>query len=213
MQSTQDISFGRSSKSDQEEEMEIGIRFFSSTYITPLTERIRLQEKNSYSFHSLKIHQRVVGYFSLFCFTPEFQDSLLCGTCIERDISLEHVLAFSQQKPFDVYVDVIVVDPELPAHLRNFYAGLLILYYTDLILHLSDNGYCIEHIYTVTTTPEGARLSQKLGMQPMLNKSHIPDRLPWVCNFKQNGYPIYRQLKERLVRNRNKYTAIKHDIS
>ncbi|GER91660.1 hypothetical protein KDW_58220 [Dictyobacter vulcani] len=184
--------------------MEIGIRCFGDTYITPLAERLRFQEKNKYTFHCLKVDQQVVGYFSLFRFTPDLQDRLLCGTSIERDIRPEDVLPFSQHEPFDIYVDVIVVDPALPLHLRNLYAGLLIMYYTELILQLADDGYAIERIYAVTTTPEGANLTRRLGMQPMEQKSQLPERLAWACNFKQEGDQIYRKLKERLARYQSK---------
>ncbi|GLV53954.1 hypothetical protein KDH_08050 [Dictyobacter sp. S3.2.2.5] len=204
----QAVSFGRSSIDEQQEEMEIGIRCFGSTYITPLAERIRFQEKNGYSFHSLKVHQHVVGYFSLFRFTPAFQENLLCGTRIERDITIQDVLAFSQQEPFDIYIDVIVVDPALPRHQRNLYAGLLILYYTDLILHLSHQGFHIEHIYTVTTTAAGASLSRRMGMQPMPDKSQIPGRIAWACHFKQEGYPIYCQLHQDFLRYQNKLSSM-----
>ncbi len=88
--------FSKSSPGDQKEEREIGILCFGSEYITPLPERIAFQEKSEFTFWSLKIDGRVVGYVSLFRFPPLFLDDILTGRHVERDITVKEVLKFTE---------------------------------------------------------------------------------------------------------------------
>src|SRR5579885_79571 len=128
------IMFSRSQMVEQEQEMRIGIKCFGAEYITPLPERIAFQLKSEYTFWSLKVDGRVVGYISVFRFPPEFLDDLLTGRRIEREITVREVLAFERHKPFDVYIDVMAVDPDLPTHLRRLYAGIIASRFADTIL-------------------------------------------------------------------------------
>src|SRR5260370_17650541 len=106
--------FSRSTPGDQVEEMDVGIRCFGSEYITPLPERIAFQQKSEFTFWSLKVDGRVVGYVSMFRFPSAFIDDLLTGRRIEREITVKEVLPFTRLEPYDIYIDVMTVDPTLP---------------------------------------------------------------------------------------------------
>jgi hypothetical protein len=198
----EDMFFGCSTASNLFEEMNIGIRCFGSQFITPLAVRTSFQEKNAYSFHSLKVHGHVVGYFSLFRFKPEFLECLLTGTALERDITVQDVLPFERQEVFDVYIDVIIVDPALPHHRRNLYAGILLAHFVQLILQLHCEGYHLRHLYAVTTTQEGARIVPRFGFQQLPQKSFVPGRIAWKNCFQEEGLALYETLNERLSSHR-----------
>ncbi len=127
------IVFSKSTPADQLEEMNIGIRCFGSDFITPLPERIAFQQKYDFTFHSLKVDGRVVGYISMFRFSENFLDDLLTGHKIEHDITVNEMEPFVRLEPFGIYIDVIAVDPNLPAHVRHLYAGLLVSHAVDLL--------------------------------------------------------------------------------
>jgi hypothetical protein len=195
--------FSRSTSSDLLEEMNIGIRCFGTQFITPLAVRACFQEKNPYSFHSLKVHGQVVGYFSLFRFKPEFLERLLQGTSLERDITTHDILPFDQLETFDIYIDVIVVDPDLPHHLRSLYAGILLAHFVQLMLQLYQvEHYPLRHLYTVTTTHEGARIVPRFGFHQLPQKSLIPARIAWENCFQEQGIALYELLNKRLSRYR-----------
>src|SRR6266852_154924 len=174
------IVFSKSTPADQEEEMQIGIRCFGQEFITPLPERIAFQQKSEFTFWSLKVDGRVVGYVSMFRFPAEFLDDILTGRRIERDITVREVLPFTRLEPFDVYIDVMAVDPRLPHHLRHLYAGVIVSRFANVILDLRANGYLIDTLYTVTTTPEGDKLVRKLGFHPMPGKSLASSRIAYM---------------------------------
>lgn len=171
--------FSKSTPGDQVEEMDIGIRCFGAEYITPLPERIAFQQKNEYTFWSLKVDGKVVGYVSLFRFPPEFLDDILTGKHIERDITTKEVLPFERLQPFSIYIDVMAVDPRLPAHLRKLYGGIIAARLANTILNLIDSGFQIQKVYTVTATPEGDNLVNEAGFQIMEGKSQAPSRIAY----------------------------------
>jgi hypothetical protein len=66
-----------------------------------------------------------------------------------------------------MYIAVMAVDPQLPHHLRNLYAGIIVSRVANVILDLRANGYQIERLYTVTATQEGDALVRKAGFHLM----------------------------------------------
>jgi len=193
------IVFSRSTPGDQVEERDIGIRCFGSEFITPLAERIAFQQKSEYTFWSLKVEGRVVGYVSLFRFPPRFLDDILTGRHIERDITVNEVLPFTRLEPFNVYIDVMAVDPQLPHHLRHLYAGIIVSRLADVILDLRANGYLIETLYTVTATQEGDNLVRKLGFHLMPGKSLAPGRVAYEFKLDSEGLERLKSLSRRGV--------------
>ncbi len=191
------ISFSRSTIADQVEEMDIGIRYFGRDFITPLPERIAFQQKNEFTFHSLKAHGHVVGYISMFRFSDAFLDQLLTGRYVERDITVREVLPFVRLEPFHIYIDVMAVDPSVPHHLKDLYVGLLVSHIIDLILNLRNNGYLIEKIYTVGTTKEADSLVRQLGFQPMEHKSLDPGRTAYEFLLNEEGIRSLQAFRNR----------------
>ena len=129
----------------------------------------------------------VVGYVSLLRFAPAFLDDLLTGRQIEREITVQQILPFERLQPFDVYIDVMAVDPTLPPHHRRFYAGLIAVRLAKKLLELRSNGYLIERLCTVTTRPEGDRMVKRIGFHPIVGKSMVPGRLPYEFPLNEVG--------------------------
>src|SRR2546423_427899 len=98
------------------------------------------------------------------------------GVYPKRDIDVDEMEPFVRLEPFGIYIDVIAVDPNLPAHVRHLYAGLLVSHAVDLLANLIANGYQITHIYTVTSTEEGDNLVKKLGFRHLEKKSIVHSR-------------------------------------
>ncbi len=190
------IVFSRSTPGDQVEEMDIGIRCFGSEFITPLPERIAFQQKSEFTFWSLKVEGRVVGYVSIFRFPPEFLDDILTGRHIERDITVKEVLPFTRLEPFDVYIDVMAIDPRLEHHLRHLYAGIIVSRFANKILDLRANGYLIDTLYTVTATPEGDNLVRKLGFHLMSGKSLASGRIAYMFKLDEKGIEHLKEISE-----------------
>jgi Helix-turn-helix domain len=193
------IVFSQSTPGDQEEEMRIGIRCFGQEFITPLAERIVFQQKSEFTFWSLKVNGHVVGYVSMFRFPDQFLDDLLTGRRIEREITVKEVLPFSRLEPFDIYVDVMAVDPALPAHERSLYAGIIAMRLANKLLDLKANGYLIRTVYTVTSTKEGDNLVRKAGFQLMEGKSIAPGRIAYMFPVDEQGIERLRALSGREV--------------
>ena len=193
------IVFSKSTPADQEEEMRIGIRCFGQEFITPLSERIAFQQKSEFTFWSLKVDGRVVGYVSMFRFPPTFLDDLLTGRRIEREITIKEVLPFTRLEPFDIYIDVMAVDPTLAPHLRHLYAGIIAARFANILLDLKANGYLIETAYTVSATKEGDNLVRKAGFRLMERKSIAPGRLAYEFPLDEQGIQRLRILSGREV--------------
>jgi hypothetical protein len=193
------LVFSRSLLREQEEEMQIGIKCFGPEYITPLPERIAFQLKSEYTFWSLKVDSRVVGYVSMFRFPPAFLDDILTGRRIEREITVREVVPFTRGEAFNVYIDVMAVDPQLPHHLRNLYAGIMVSRFADALLNLRANGYVIETLYTVTATREGDNLVRKLGFLPMQGKSQAPGRKAYMFALDEQGIKQLQEFSRRAI--------------
>ncbi|GLV53934.1 hypothetical protein KDH_07850 [Dictyobacter sp. S3.2.2.5] len=181
----QDIVFSHSSPEEQKEEMEIGIRVFGKDFITPLPERIAFQEKCEFTFHSLKAHGKVVGYFSLFRFTDEFLEKLLHGEQVERNITLDNILPFTRLERFHLYIDVLAIDPLLSHHLRNLYAGLLVSHLFHLLVSFHNNGYLIDKVYTITSNQETDKLAARFNFHKVQTRSLTPNRIVWELPLRE----------------------------
>lgn len=192
--SSEEYVFSPSTPADQVEERQIGIKCFGSDFITPLAERISFQQKNRFTFHSFKVHRKVVGYISMFHLPDHYLDDLLTGRKIEKEIEVKDVLPFARLENFRVYIDVIVVDPDLSSHLRGLYAGMLVFHFIALILGLVGNNYQITHLYTVAATKEGERLFRKIGFQLMEGKSLVPGRQAFEYTLDVQGIERLRML-------------------
>jgi predicted DNA-binding transcriptional regulator AlpA len=205
------IIFSKSTIADQEEEMKIGIRNFGQEFITPWSERIAFQQKSEFTFWSLRVEGHVVGYISTFRFQPHFLDDILTGRRIERDITVDDMLPFVRLEPFDVYIDVLAMDPAIETRLRHWYAGVLVSRFTDTILNLLGNGYFIRTIYTVTATPEGDNLVRKAGFKPMEGKSIVPGRTAYEYPMDEKGIAHLREFSRREVYHIHSRTENKTD--
>jgi hypothetical protein len=195
----QGIIFSPSSIADQVEELEIGIRSFGHSLITPLPERIAFQQRNELTFQSLKVGGKVVGYLSMFNLSPSWLDDLLTGKKIEHEIKVSDVQLFPRLEPFDIYIDVMAVDPTLSAHLRHLYAGTLVSRFLDQILTMKNNGYLIENVYTVTTSRAGEQLVRKLGFTKMEGKSLVPQRIAYCVFLDHESLLRLRSLSQRAL--------------
>jgi predicted DNA-binding transcriptional regulator AlpA len=191
------IVFGQSTPADLIEIMNISVRCFGRNFITPLSERITFQQKSEYSFHSLKIDGRVVGYISLFRFSETFLDALLTGTKIESDITLKEMMPFTRLEPFNVYIDAIAMNPDLPAHYRMLWAGVLITRFIDFLSSLKTNGYEIKYVYTVTSTMESEKLVDKLGFQRLAGKSVVASRVAYCYSLDETHLSALKKLGSR----------------
>lgn len=196
--------FSKSTISEQEQEMQIGIRCFGKDFITPLQERIEFQQKSEFTFWSLKVQGRgVVGYISTFRFPEDFLDDLLTGRKIEHDITLGEVLPFKRLEPFDVYIDVLATDPNIEPRLRSLYAGVLIYRFADAMLNLIGNGYFIRNFFTVTATQEGDRIVREAGFTLMEGKSIVPGRTAYHFPANEGGLEKLKELSRREVYHAN----------
>ncbi|HXL36640.1 MAG TPA: hypothetical protein VN954_05500 [Ktedonobacteraceae bacterium] len=196
----EDFVFSRSTPADQVEEMNIGIGCFGREFIIPLADRIAFQQKCEFTFHSLKVHGKVVGYISMFCFPEDFLEALLTGRRIESEITVRDVLPFGRLVPFNIYIDVIAVDCTLPLHLRRLYAGITVFHFIDLIHNLLANDYQITCIYTVTTMKEGQRLAEKIGFQRIEGKSIVPGRIAYEYLLDRGGLQRLQAFQQRFRR-------------
>ncbi len=181
------ITFSRSAPADQVEEMVIGSRCFGEHFITPLQQRIAIQQKNEFTFHCLKVRGSVVGYISMFHLPPKVLDELLVGRRLEHEITVLEVLPLQRLQPLAIYLDVIAVDPTVALHLQRMYAGIMVSYFIDELINLLDSNYYIEKMYTVTTTRAGNNLVRKIGFQQLVGKSQIPGRTVYEYRLDDAG--------------------------
>ena len=191
--------FTRSTPGDQVEEMDIGIRCFGSEFITSLGERISFQQKSEYTFWSLKVSGRVVGYISMFRFPSAFLDDLLAGRRIEREITVKEVLPFTRGEPFNIYIDVLAVDPRLSLHERRTYGWVIVERFAGVILNLLANGYQIDTLFTVTATKEGDELVRDAGFHLMEGKSQAPGRIAYELPLDESALVQLKRYSRRGV--------------
>ncbi len=191
------IIFSKSSPADLIEEIEIGAKCFGRDFISPMTERLALQQKNEFTFYSLKVDNRVVGYTAMHRFLPEVLEDILTGRIATGEVKAKDVLKFERGKPFNVFTGVIVVDSSLPNHLRHLYAGVMIRHRADMILRLITAGYEIENLYTIATTKEGDRLAQKLGYQKMEGKSLVKGKTAYQYAIDEKAMEHLEELSGR----------------
>src|SRR5262249_32285407 len=179
--------FSKSTPADQREEMEIASRYFGRDSVIPLADRIAIQQKNEFTYYSLKVDDHVVGYTSMHRLSPKLLDDILAGKEAIEELKAKDVLPFERAVPFDVLHSIIAVDPSLPSHLRHFYAGVLIRHRADMLLRLLTTNYLIRNIYAVTTTKDGDRLVQKLGFQRMEGKSLVKGRTAYQYSIDEKA--------------------------
>lgn len=196
-----EIEFSRSSPADLVEEMRIGVKCFGRSFLTPLQEQIILQQKSEFSFHSLKVSGRVVGSISMFHLPDPFLDDVLTSRRTLWEITSKEALPFVRLEPFSIYIGTIVIDPDLSPHLQHLYAGIMIVHLIDLLVKMLANDYQINQLYTIATTKECVQLVQKLGFQPLVGKSLVPDRVAYMYLLNTEGVQRLQKL-QHFYRNR-----------
>ncbi len=193
---TEENVFSRSTPADQVEEMAIDIRYLERDFVTSLAERIAFQQRCSFTFHSLKVRGKVVGYISMFRLPDSFLDALLTGQKIEREITLREILPFVRLETFAIFLDKVVVDPGLSTHLRRFYAGVMIFHFIGVLSHLLANDYQVTHLYALSTTQQVSNLLKKLGFQQIAGKSLVPGRLAFKYTLDNAGLAHLQALQQ-----------------
>lgn len=193
------LVFSKSSPADHIVEMMIDSKIFRHNFIFPLADRIAFQQKNEFTFHSLKVLDEVVGYISMFRFTDAVLTTILTGQRIERDIKVKEVLPFERFEPFSIFISLVAINPSLTQHRIRFFAGTLIFHFIHLLANLLANDYQITTLYTVTTTEESQRLAEHLGFHIISDKSVVANRLVYE-------YPLDQPHIQQLYELRNIYS-------
>jgi predicted DNA-binding transcriptional regulator AlpA len=191
------LIFSKSTPADQLEEMEIAAKIFGRGSAVPLRDRIAIQQKNDFTYYSLKVDGHVVGYVAMHNLPESTLEDVLTGRKAIEDLKAKDVLAFEKAKEFNIYHSIIAVDPTLPSHLRHLYAGIIVRYRTEMILRLLNTNYLIKNIYTVTTTREGDQLVRKLGFQKMENKSLVKGRIAYQYKIDEKAIEHLEELSGR----------------
>jgi hypothetical protein len=177
---SEEPSFSRSSPADLAEEMDLGALYYGRDFVTPLPDRLAMQQRSDFTFWSVKHHGRVVAYASLMRLPDELLNDLLTGRKIEREIGVKDVLPFERLQPFTVYTDVFVVDPRVPLEQQHLYGEVLLSGLIDILFDLRANGYLIERWMAVTVTPESDIVAERLGFR-LLPGNLAPGRKPGEC--------------------------------
>jgi len=196
-----EIEFSRSSPADQVEEMRIGVKCFGRSFLTPLSEQIALQQKSEFSFHSLKVYNRVVGSISMFRLPDHLFEELLTSRRTLWEITSKEALPFVRLEPFPIYIGMIIIDPDLSPHLQHLYVGIMIVHFIDLLAKMLANDYQINRLSTIASTKECVQLMQKLGFQPLAEKSLVPNRVAYEYLFDTEGVQRLQKL-QHFYRNR-----------
>lgn len=191
------VIFSSSTIADLVEELRIGTKCFGQSFLISLSDMIAFQRKSEFSFHSLKRHGSVVGYVSMFHLTEAFLDDLLTGRQTLRKVTLKDILPFERLQPFDVYINTVVVDPDLSAHLQHLYTGIIIIHFIDLLAKLQTNDYQIHRLYTAAVTKDYERLVQKLGFQLLEGKSLVPNRAIYEYLLDTEGTKNLQRLEQQ----------------
>lgn len=189
------IIFSRSSLADLVEELKIGTKCFGQSFSIPLSDMLAIQQKSEFTFHSLKAYEHVVGYVSMYHLSEPFLEAVLTGKQTLREVTLKEILPFERLKPFNVYINMIIVDPDLSLHLQRLYAGLIIIHFIDLLAKLQANDYQMSRLYTITVTKEYEKLVQRLGFKPMEGKSLVPNRLVYEYLLDTRGTEHLQKLQ------------------
>ena len=106
-------------------------------------------------------------------------------------------MPFTKHEPFNVYIDVMAMDPDLPHFERVLYAGVIVSRFADVILDLLANGFQIAKLYTVTATTEGDTLVKKAGFHLMQGKSQSPGRIAYEYELDAKGIEHLKEFSRR----------------
>lgn len=191
------LVFSPSSPADLMEELNIAKKYQQSGSPFSLAERIALQQKCRFCYYSLKLRGVVLGYGSIFSLPRPILEDLLTGLKIEADITPDMVLPFVRQKPFEVYLDALAIDPHLPQHQAHYYAGVLIYHCIDLLFRWLLNDYQITGLYVVAHSEHDEKVLERLGFQFMPSKSLASTRKPYRYLIDSPGREQLQRLQER----------------
>jgi hypothetical protein len=162
------LVFSQSSPGDQREARDIALRTSgngSEHTISSLSTRIELQKRNPDTFWSLKVRHKVAGYFSLLRLPPGAMNALLGGTRSNSSIAVAESLPFSRDEDFDLYVEELALDPDIPQHERTSSEEALISGFAGVLLGLLAQGYRLRAVYTVAGNQEALSLAQQIGFR------------------------------------------------
>jgi helix-turn-helix protein len=191
------LVFSPSSPADLVEELNIAKKYQQNGSPFSLVERIALQQKCRFCYYSLKLRGVVLGYGSIFSLSEQVLDDLLTGQKIEADITSNMVLPFVRQKPFEIYLDALAIDSQLPQHQAHYYAGVLIYHCIDLLFRWLINDYQITGLYVVVHSGQDEKVLQHLGFQFMQGKSLVSTRKPYRYLIDPPGRERLQRLQER----------------
>jgi len=137
--------------------------------------------------HLLLRDNQVVGYFTMHTLKEQQIEQVLHEQIRLRDVSTEDYERIEPEKPLNIYIGDMAVDPNIK-QLAVHFIGKMLSYFQNL----GKQGIDIENIYALASTREGINICRKAGMKQIFTPDNETDGIPFKLNI-QEGDNIFIQ--------------------
>jgi len=193
-------SFEPAQEEDMEAIVDISIRTFHDTNVTPIEKRIAWLRQNRETFFVVRNNEgKVAAYASLFPTTKLSAIELILTSQIRvGDIPPAEIAPFTPGQTINLYIMALCVDPSLIGYAKRACGARLIRGLFEFFLDLAKRGVEIDLIAARSRKGDGLRILRQLGIPQV--PSVVSGMSIFAVRVAESGIPLIMEYKDLLRR-------------
>jgi hypothetical protein len=176
---------------------------FGGTDDTPMEVYEGRIKANPYCYHMVKSNNKVVGFVG----TVPLREGMLSKVLAQMvpvNLSNNDVVSFKPETVTEIYLSVMVIDPNASALHRHVWGAKMIRHLIRLIKEWGHQGIIIKTIGARSAIPDGIKLLQRLGFTEI--KRATPERRTFIIDVEKSGIPFIEQYQQAINEWRTQWT-------
>jgi hypothetical protein len=169
---------------------------FNGTDDTPMEVYAGRIKANPYCYHMVKSNNKIVGFAGIVPLREGKLSEVLAQT-VPVNISNNDVVPFKPGTVAEIYISVMVTNPDASTLYRHAWGFRMIRYLMRLIKEWGYQGIIIKTIGARSAMPDGVKLLQHLGFTEI--KRATPERRTFIIDVEKSGIPFIEQYQEALA--------------
>lgn len=175
-------------------------KFWGTLYIPTVEQRLTWYQINPEFDYVVKREGIVTGYITLLPLKHEIMKKLMAGEIGTKDLQPNDILPFTPGNPLECWVGLAVK----PGVFRQEAYGIyLISGMLKKIQELAGRGITIARLYAKSETPDGIRMSKRIGFEDI---TPSPNQMPrqFILDLEISDSTYAKKYREILSKSKNK---------
>lgn len=180
---------------EMQECINIANTVFGGTDNTPMEVYAGRIKANPNCYHMVKSSNKVVGFIGIVPLKAGILSNVLAQT-VPVDISNSDVVPFKPEVVTEIYISVMVTEPNASDLHKHAWGARMIRYLMRCVREWGHQGIIIKTIGARSAMPDGIKLLQRLGFTEI--KRATPERRTFIIDIEKSGIPFIEEYQQAL---------------